>query len=192
VFGAGALITGNIVNKRQGAQLRLLDSGLTEAKERVANAELRTAELLKEIQPRYFTDKQKDELSKSLPALTGYALLIGSLRYDVESALLAKQIKSAFNRRGIGLGADSIDRISGYPPIVTGALFGPGPDPPSEIRVGVEVWASESELAELVVKELRSIGKLEVNAPPKAPYPFVMPERFIAIFVGAKPIPEAK
>ncbi len=52
VFGAGALITGNIINKRQESQLRQFDKGLTEAKtelskqqERAANADARVAGL---------------------------------------------------------------------------------------------------------------------------------------------------
>lgn len=49
-FGAGILITGNIINKRQGEQLRQFDKGLTDAKtelgkqqERAAKAEERVA-----------------------------------------------------------------------------------------------------------------------------------------------------
>lgn len=193
IAGAGALWFGRQVNKAQTERLRQFDKGLTDAKERVAKAELRTAELLASIQPRYLTEQQTNKLSDNLPELAGYVLLIGSLRYDGEAALLAKQIKSAFNRRQVGLGADLIDRIGAYPGIQTGALFGGGESFPPEIRVGVEVWSSDPKIAEPISRDLTVIGKLSVSSPPLSQYPFGgRPERFIAIFVGAKPIPETK
>jgi hypothetical protein len=191
--GAGVLWFSRKVNEAQAEQLRQFDKGLTDAKERVANAELRTAELLARIQPRYFTEQQIDQLSKNLPGLAGYTLLIGSLRYDGESALLAKQIKSVFNRRQVGLGADSIDRIGAYPGIQLGALFGGGETFPPEIRIGIEVWSSDPKIAGLIARDLMAIGKLAVSTPPLSQYPFGgIPERFMAIFVGAKPILETK
>jgi hypothetical protein len=43
VFGAGAVITANLVNKRQARELRQFDRDLTDAKTRLADQEAETA-----------------------------------------------------------------------------------------------------------------------------------------------------
>src|SRR6266481_5049267 len=76
-FGAGVLITGNIINSRQAAQLREFDRGLTSAKaelgkqqERAANADAAQQRVETEL------EKQKERTASAEKAASEAALAL--------------------------------------------------------------------------------------------------------------------
>ncbi len=163
-----------------------------QADERAKNAELRAVQLLAEIQPRDLTQPQEREIADKLRRFSGFELFIASHWIDAEGARLARQVKHTLNRAGIGSDNPHFDMIGKYPRIPLG-LFGGGEFSGSEIHVGVEVWSSDRSAAAATAKVLRSIGKLVVTTPPQAKYPFPFKMgKFIAVFVGVKPLPEVK
>jgi len=201
VFGAGGWITGNIVNKRQAAQLRLFDKDLIDAKERVANAELRTAELLTQIQPRDLDKRQREEIEITMRPFSGDNLLIASQWIDSEAARLAKEIKTSLNKAGVGTGntftTTTVDKIGKYPEIVTGLWGGGGGTAGVPIiRTGIEIWGSDRSAVMALASTLGNSPW--VTTPPQSENPYAngTPPEYasmsLIVFVGSKPIPDVK
>ncbi len=96
VSGAGALITGDIISRRQEAKLRQFDKDLTGAKtelgkqqERAAEAELRLEELRRHVAPRHV---QRDVFLKAVEGQPKARVEIMYLRDDPECFELAQEI----------------------------------------------------------------------------------------------------
>jgi hypothetical protein len=107
-----------LAETQRGAARAIVDAGW--ANERAAAANTETAELLAEIQPRHLTKEQYDAISDGLKPFSGRGFFIGSYWVDAEAARLARQIKTAINRAGLGtrnelLRTSTIDRIGQYP-----------------------------------------------------------------------------
>ena len=158
----------------------------------LAEAEhLARVKLEQEIQPRYLTDDQEEAIGGNLKRFAVRKLLIASQWIDAEAAQLAREIKSALNHAGIGIGDGFIDQIGAYPQIA-GSVFNGGGFSGTNIHTGIEVWGTDRAAVEATAQALRSIGKLgSVTTPPQAESPFeaAVP---IAIMVGVKPVPEVK
>jgi hypothetical protein len=155
-----------------------------------ANERAQTLEAL--IRPRYLTDAQLDGIAKAVRTYGGptVPLLIGSHWNDPESTRLARQIKAALNRGGIGSGPDQpVDLIRRFPQIPVGQWNG-GVIEGIEIHEGVEVWGKNREA---IAEALLSIGKVDATTPPLSECPFrLRKDGMVAILVGLKPLPKVK
>jgi len=171
---------------------------LSIAESEASKANLQAAQLLSEIQPRDLTPEERHDL-ESMRRFAGHNLLIASILFDTEGARLARQLKSSLNKAGIGTGNDfetmTLDRIGGYPEIMTG-LWGATPTG-SVIRSGIAISGTDR-AAVPALQQILSKYLKEVSAPSESDDPFAnSPQKLtsqvaLIVFVGSKPIPEDK
>jgi hypothetical protein len=178
--------------------LAALDSNkqIATAQGDAAQANLKAAKLLAEIQPRDLTTEELHDI-EGMRRFAGHNLLISSLLFDSEGARLAKQLKSSLNRAGIGAGStfetETWDKIGGYPEIITG-LYG-GSATGTVLRSGVGIWGTDRAAVAALQRTLSKYLK-DVSAPPDSDNPFAnSPQRLdsqfaLIVFVGSKPIPQ--
>src|ERR1700728_4743595 len=124
---AVVLVTGNTINKRQAAQLREFDQGLTAAKtqlgeqqERAATAERSLLALQEHLQPRHLSPEQKEAIKRALQGLpprqvnisafmgtpdgTSFGLeLVAAIKSGGWAAVFSGQESSGGELRGIAL-----------------------------------------------------------------------------------------
>jgi hypothetical protein len=100
-FGAGVLITGNIINGRQAVQLRQFDKGLTDAKTELAKAQATTAILQSVVMPLDLSDKQQSDIGAACKRYAGRSVLVRSNPSDIEGRILAPLIIEALKRGGV-------------------------------------------------------------------------------------------
>jgi len=107
VSGAGALITGGIIGKRQEAKLREFDRDLTEAKtqlgkqqERAAMAERELLQLRQSLKDRSISLDQRQKLINSLKNAPRGPVEIWWLTGESDSYSLALQIQATFEAAG--------------------------------------------------------------------------------------------
>jgi hypothetical protein len=193
-FGTVALITGNKLNDRQAEKLRTFDMALTEAKS--ANLNLQAL-----IQPRYLNRDERSHLETSMRPFAGLGVLIASAWTDLEAAQLAKQIKSSLNPAGVGSGKTfdsmTVDKIGGYPEIITGLFGGGGGTVGMKILpVGVLLWGTDRLAVTALANALPR--RFAVTTPTQSENPYAegiqkeYASRPLIVFVGSKPVPEEK
>src|SRR5690242_13901961 len=121
IFGAGALVTGNVLNKRQEKELTQLRKETGEANEKAGQANERAGELEKDaatlrkeaederlarvkieasVAWRRLTDQQKAEIGTSLKRFSNQGVSFWSNAGDVEAQLFAADIAEAVTRAG--------------------------------------------------------------------------------------------
>jgi len=107
-LGAGALITGNIINKRQEVQLQQFRSDIAQANQRAAEAsekaeseQLARLRLEAAIQPRDLSLEQHGKLRNALGKFSGRVVIVRSYALDTEGSRLATMILSALHASGM-------------------------------------------------------------------------------------------
>jgi hypothetical protein len=164
-----------------------------------AAAELRAAELESLIQPRYLTPEHERAIADSMRPFAGKGMIIASHWIDAEAARLATQIKAALNSAGIGvdsghLSATTVDKIGGFPEIVTGLFGGGGGFSGPNIHTGIEIWGADQDAVRILAHALTVEGKLSDVVRPESENPFKdqYGKMDLIIFVGSKPVPASK
>ncbi len=104
---AVVLITGNIINKRQAAQLREFDQGLTTAKtelgkqqERAAKAERSLLALREHLQPRQLSPEQKESIRHALEGMEPREVHISAVVGTQDGTLFGLELAAALNSGG--------------------------------------------------------------------------------------------
>jgi hypothetical protein len=100
-FGAGVLITGNIINERQAEQIKQFDKGLTDAKTELAKSQATTAILQSVVMPLDLSDKQQSDIGAASKQYAGRSILVSSNPTDIEGRILARLIIEALRRGGV-------------------------------------------------------------------------------------------
>lgn len=118
---------------------------LEATKERAAKAELRTAELWKQVQPRELTLDQQKAIGNALRSFHGQKVTVSSFGWDQEGYGLSKQIVSALRSAGL----EVMDRS------------GKGNGPGVEVRGVIVSWWLTEDLAHAIGDAFISIGKIE-------------------------------
>ena len=128
VAGAGALVTGRIINQRQDAQLRQFDRDLTNAKTSLAEREADNLDLRMAMQPRRLNAQLAGAEPKSsvLKPFSGMFVRVQSST-DSEPSTLASEIKAALEVGGMATNTPQDQ------------WFTVG----SKIRPDIEVWTAD-------------------------------------------------
>ena len=154
------------------------------ANERAGKAEERTAELLREIQPRRLSLEQERHIADSLKSYAGKTVSVATYHQDAEAMILAVQIEEALRKANILVW----DRIGTF-----GAM-----GMPLYIGVTVDTNSSDKDLAAALFKALKTKGGLTPLKDTVAfgqgstmflpPRPTGSMKEDAFIFVGEKPI----
>jgi hypothetical protein len=166
-FGAGVLITGNIINGRQAVQLRQFDKGLTEAKTELAKSQATTAILQSVVMPLDLTDKQQSDIGSASKPYAGRSILVSSNPTDIEGRILAPLIIEALRRGGVKATAAA----------QVGVTWGGQGS-------GVTILGPDRQFATSLRDILDTFGGLNVTAPEPDKY---APEPTMIIIVGVYP-----
>jgi hypothetical protein len=101
------LVTGNIINKRQAAQLREFDQGLTNAKtqlgkqqERAATAERSLLALQEHLQPRHLSPEQKEAIKHALEGLQPRQVTITAFMGTPDGTSFGLELAAAISSGG--------------------------------------------------------------------------------------------
>ena len=97
MFGAGVLITGNIINKRQAEQLRQFTNDLKDKDVKIAQADLARAKIEESIAWRRLTKSQQAEIASSLRRFEGNTASLWFGAGDKESETFAMEIATALH-----------------------------------------------------------------------------------------------
>jgi hypothetical protein len=152
------------------------------------------------IQPRYLDASQRLEVESAMRSFSGRNVLIASQWIDLEAARLAKEIKLSLNRAGVGTGNTfatmTVDKIGAYPEVIFGLFGGGGGTIGPQLRTGIQIWGTDRPA---VMALASALGKLRnVTTPPQSENPYAngLPPEYasmsLTVFVGSKPIPEAR
>ena len=151
-FGAGAYVTGNVINKRQADQLREFDKNLTDAKAALVDQEGRVEtlradnlKLEEQIAPRRLTKEQKvkiaDNCARFKAMFAGKRVKVVSYALDTEGFVFSEQIVSSLRASGMMVDDDSMS--------IT---------PVGTLVMGINVFGSDSKLAEEIANAIASSG----------------------------------
>jgi hypothetical protein len=186
-FGAGVLITGNIINSRQNTQIRQFDKDLTSAKaelvkqqERAANAERDAAEakttaataerslleLQQRIKGRALSPSQRANLQESLFKGPKGTIKVSCASGDSEACVFAREIASVFTASGWTLWDNDVGQS------------------PYDL-VGIFIHFKESTPQSTAIEEAFS----SINMPLARTGIWAGPETSVEILVGRKPLP---
>jgi hypothetical protein len=174
-FGAGALITGNVINARQSVQLRQFDKDLTAAKQRVESLRADNLRLEGQIQPRSLSLDQQRDIGNVLIPFKGRRVwvVVVSLN-DPESYNFGQQLFAALKPAALDL------HMSASSP--TGTQYSPITETGVQVR-----WTGQQELANALYRALdkngvRKLSLTRGEAPVSGPTDVLTKSVFVLVY----------